>query len=147
LNEATIHYPPLSSGANLVNALPIFFIEFEQHVDAKKLVDGGHIVVIKDGKKNPHGTLNIEKRSTLLDLATTMGLEKSIIAKIENAPEGKFVGCTISTPLERGERYSISVGPDFPSEEGPVLSNDTKKVFFTVRDSFKAESMFNPVCG
>jgi hypothetical protein len=69
LTEPTIHYP---KSGDTVNASPIFFVEFDQHVDAKKLVDGGHIAVFKEGSKKPYGALKIEKRATLIDLAKNM---------------------------------------------------------------------------
>jgi hypothetical protein len=103
-------------------------IAFDQHIDAMEVAK---VVQVKsDGSKKPF-SLEVLKPADYKDDPAL----KDFLATA-HAEEGKFLVVRTELPLPYEGNVSVKIGPQIPSAEGPLKSDDSAEYFFVVIPPF-----------
>jgi len=97
---------------------PIFFISFDQRIDAQKVLSS--INVTAEGS-----TVKIQLASV-----KQISADKSVSALVANANEGRWLAFQAISPLPADSTINIAIGPGTPSAEGPLVTQSTQTYSF-----------------
>jgi alpha-2-macroglobulin len=97
---------------------PLFFIAFDQRIDPAAVLE---TIQVKAGS-----------RSYRLRLATTEEIEanKQVARYIEGTPEGRWLAFRTAELLPADTQITVSVGPNTPSAEGPLVTQSSQVYSF-----------------